>query len=433
MPILISQESGVQLLGVPKISSATGQDMADAIFRTIDDWNVKADIVGISFDITNSNSGQYAGAAVILERLFEKCLLPLACRHHLYEIMLRGAYEARFGSTSGPSPTIFDRFDSQWNNIDQSQYESGIQNDYIRRNLQDVNADIIQFCQVELKKNIIRDDYRELLELTLIFLGFNFFSGNVHFRTPGARHHARWMSKALYALKIFMFLKVFSVSPRDKIALTHFCLFVVRFYVKAWTRCPIAVEAPQQDLNFLKSIHAYAETDQEISTVVTKKFGTHLWYLNDETIALAFFDDTVSVEDKRKMCETLLNQPEKDDSTRVFRLIIPPSRMTNINEWKLNDFITENTITFFERFNFPMNFMSKDPSIWNNDEEYKRIQQSLATLQVVNDHAERAVKLFSDYNNSLTKDEKGKQYLMQVVNKYRKDFPGISKSDLSLI
>lgn len=182
----------------------------------------------------------------------------------------------------------------------------------------------------------------------------------------------------------------------------------------------------------MKKIHAYAAIDKVISTVVTKKISSQLWYLGDETIALAFFDDTIPIEEKRKMCETLRNQPERDDSIRVFRVTIPPTLLTHLNEWELHHFITENTITFFERFDFPMNFMTKDPSEWKFDREFKEIQRTLANLQVVNDHAERAVKLFSDYNQSLTKDEKGKQYLMQVVNKYRKDFPDISKSDLSI-
>lgn len=230
-----------------------------------------------------------------------------------------------------------------------------------------------------------------------------------------------------------MFSKVFPISQRDMTALTSFCLFVVRFYVKAWTRCTHAAEAPQQDLNFLKDIHKYTEIDPQISAVIMKKFGTHLWYLSEETIALAFFDDTVSLENKRKMCETLQAQPPKSDKTRVFKLNIPLPRMKDVQEWQLHEFITENTITFFERFGFSTNFMEKDPSEWKNDENYKEVQQTLAHLQVINDHAERAVKLFSDFNQALTKDEKRKQFLLQVINKYRKNFPGYEKKDLSII
>lgn len=173
LPVLVSQKTGVQLLGGPKIPTSSGQNMADAIFTLVNEWNVKDNIVGLCFDITINQF----------------------------------------------------QFESQWKNIDQSQYEPGIRNDFIRNNLQDISKDLIKFCQIELGKEIVRDDYRELLELTLIFLGFDFFKGNVNFRKPGARHHARWMSKALYALKIFMFLKIFKISEQEELlSPTFVCL-----------------------------------------------------------------------------------------------------------------------------------------------------------------------------------------------------------------
>lgn len=391
MPVVLSQISGVQLLGVPKIGSADAISMADGVFEIVNEWNLQDKIVGICFDLTNPNSGEFGGAALYLERLFGRPLFKCACRHHLLEIMLRGAFEAHFGGTHAPLPSFFARFQKEWSTIDQTKYEAGIKNDFVRTALEDVSEDIIEFCEKELENHFVRDDYKELLELTLIFLGVKPPSGKVHFRPPGAMHHARWMSKALYALKIFMFLKFFQLSKVDIDALTYFCSFVVRFYVKAWTRCTRAVEAPQNDLNFMKGIHAYAAIDPVTSKVIFKKFGTHLWYLAEETIALAFFDDNVSIEEKRVMRDTLRAQPPKNDETRVFRLTIRPTQMSNLQEWKLHQFITENTITFFDRFKFSMNFMDKDPSEWKDDEEYKEILQSLADLQVVNDHAERAV------------------------------------------
>lgn len=433
MPVLISQRSGVQLLGVPKIGSSSGRNMADGVFTLVNEWNVTENIIGLSFDITNPNSGHINGACAILEYLFKRPLLKLACRHHLYEIMLRGAFEAKFGDTTGPNPSFFENFRIQWNSIDQSKYTPGIQNPHVRHVLNDVIDDIIQFCQRELEKDFSRGDYRELLELTLIFLGDDYFPRGVRFCAPGANHHARWISKALYALKMFMFMDQYDIEQNYKIPLRDFCVFVIRFYVRAWTRCTNALEAPQQDLNFLKEIHAYSNTDRAISEVVTKKFGTHLWYLGDETIALAFFDDKVSFEEKRAMRRALDRQPEKDDSTIVFRLSIKPEMMQNVRAWRLSGFITENTINFFERFGFSTDFMQDDPSEWSNNEDYIEMQKTLAALEVVNDNAERTVKLFADRNTSLTKDEKQKQYLMQVVRKYNENYPGISKSNLTKI
>ena len=44
-------------------------------------------------------------------------------------------------------------------------------------------------------------------------------------------------------------------------------------------------------------------------------------------------------------------------------------------------------------------------------------------MRVVNDTAERGVKLFEEYNSLLTNDEEEKQFLLQVVEANRKAVP----------
>ena len=46
---------------------------------------------------------------------------------------------------------------------------------------------------------------------------------------------------------------------------------------------------------------------------------------------------------------------------------------------------------------------------------------------VVNDIAERGVKLIQEYNNILTKDETEKQFVLQIVNKNCKNYPSATK------
>lgn len=65
----------------------------------------------------------------------------------------------------------------------------------------------------------------------------------------------------------------------------------------------------------------------------------------------------------------------------------------------------------------------KDPSKWTDDENYLAAQEITKNLKFINDSAERGVKITEDFNNTLTKDEKQKQYLLQVVAEYRKKFP----------
>ena len=58
---------------------------------------------------------------------------------------------------------------------------------------------VASFATSELTNHQPRDDYKEFLELALLFLGVVPPRG-VRFLAPGAYHHARWMSKALYAI-----------------------------------------------------------------------------------------------------------------------------------------------------------------------------------------------------------------------------------------
>jgi hypothetical protein len=72
---------------------------------------------------------------------------------------------------------------------------------------------MLLFYMDQLRKPHNRDDYRELLELGVIFLGGTPTRG-IFFRYPGAMHHARCMSKAIYFLKIFIFRKQFKFKKK---------------------------------------------------------------------------------------------------------------------------------------------------------------------------------------------------------------------------
>ena len=76
-----------------------------------------------------------------------------------------------------------------------------------------------------------REDYRELLEVTLIFLG-QIPPQEIHFRVPGADYHARWMSKIIYVLKIYLFRSQFKLTKREITSFLEFSLFAALIYVK---------------------------------------------------------------------------------------------------------------------------------------------------------------------------------------------------------
>lgn len=68
-------------------------------------------------------------------------------------------------------------------------------------------------------------------------------------------------------------------------------------------------------------------------------------------------------------------------------------------------------------------FMRKPAEEWCSDESYLDAKQRVASLTVVNDVAERGVKLISDFNMKSTRDPVQQQYLLQVIEEHRREYP----------
>lgn len=363
IPVILSQKSGSQLLGIPKMNSGTGAESADAVFNLAVAWKVLNEIVAMIFDTTAANTGEYNGACVLLEQKIGRSLLALACRHHIFEIIVGNIVTSLLGPTNGPTLPIFIRFKKNWKSIDKTKFEPGINDEIMKNALGDIQDDIIIFCQNEIKKEISRHDYEELLQLVLIFLGG--YSKKMTFRDPGAVHQARWMANLIYSLKMFMFKSQFKMSSKEVQALRRIIVYTIRYHVKAWFLCSYAITAPNHDLNFMKSLYEYRKIDREMSELAVKKFCNHLWYLSDECIAFAIFDPEVLLAEKRKMAQQILNYDTETDEEKppnVKRYKLMPSQVSNFCKMSLNDFITPNTVAFFDRFDISKAFLSTDPS-----------------------------------------------------------------------
>ena len=89
-------------------------------------WGAVEKIEAMCFDTTAVNTGRFKGTCVLLEQLFEKDLLYLACRHHILELILKAVFDCKMGSTTAPQPDIFKRFQTMWSKIDKRKYKIGI-------------------------------------------------------------------------------------------------------------------------------------------------------------------------------------------------------------------------------------------------------------------------------------------------------------------
>ncbi|KAK4316951.1 hypothetical protein Pmani_011929 [Petrolisthes manimaculis] len=171
LPVLLTGNGQSQLLAVPKLTSGRGEDQARAIFSVLKDWKLQEKVHGMCFDTTSYNTGRHKGACVLLEEKFGRELLHLGCRHHVLELVAGAAFSEAMGTSSAPDVLLFKRFKSSWQDIDKTTYEDSSTDDYTAKAVAEFKDEMVQMLEMAVKVKQPRDDYRELLELTIIFLG----------------------------------------------------------------------------------------------------------------------------------------------------------------------------------------------------------------------------------------------------------------------
>ena len=215
LPVIITGENVSQLLTVAKLPCGTGEAQSNAVCDALRDWGLESNVAGLSFDTTSSNTGWISGACVRIQQTLGRSLLFLACRHHVFELVIAAVFVKCMGVSDGPDIRIFRRFKEQWAFINQQHYQDFSSHEGAAEQLADIKERTIQFIHNQLSQQQPRDDYREMLELCLIYLGDRPERG-VRFRAPGAIHQARWMAKVIYALKIWLFRSQFKLTAKEE-------------------------------------------------------------------------------------------------------------------------------------------------------------------------------------------------------------------------
>ena len=58
----------------------------------------------------------------------------------------------------------------------------------------------------------------------------------------------------------------------------------------------------------------------------------------------------------------------------------------------------------------PDTFLTVDPDLWKDREDYQKAAESVHAIKVVNDHAERSMALIQEFSGLMTHDELQLQY-----------------------
>ena len=429
------EESPIRkLLGVPETKDGTGVAEAEVVKEQLLEWDIKEEVCGIVFDTTSSNTGADAGACTKLEQWLERPVLWLACRHHVHELHVKWMIQEMTGQTKDPGVALFRRLKSEWYELDIDytklrRIELGSVPEWVKEEAMAV----LTWAEEELAKNTWpRADYQELLVLTIISLG-----GEVEgfkFMLPGPDHHARWMSKKIYYLKINLLQDVFDMTDAEKIQVQEISKFILIFCVKAWFESPLPTSAARNDLTYMVKVIRYrGEIKPRVTMAVMQSWYRHLWYLAPQTVVLALADPHLEDGQKEEMARKLhgLKRVEILGGKPVFPQVDLSGEQGLLPD--MASFVTSDSWLIFDILGLTgaQDWLSIPASLWDNFQEFRIFKEFCENLSVCNDIAERGVALITSYINKVESEEQ-RQAMLQVVEFHRALVTTTTKSSLKL-
>ena len=398
---------------------------------------VSSKIRSCSFDTTATNTGHMTAAIVTLQQKLNKHLLLLACRHHMFEVVLDHVWKGlEIEPPKSPQYEIFKPFRSAFNDMGPLSSDDCVfyepTHTYHKRLHAEVAADLLKLS----KEYHPREDYLECLTLALLFLNGKPIS-LVRLLKCGAISTARWMAKIIFGIKIVLIwpkikhLGIISEYQFEK--LLKFVKFVVYIYLRYWFAATLTSQAPRNDLAFFKSAVHYKTVDEVISKSAVHALRLHTWYLTEDLVGLSLFDNKVSVSDRTRMAALMKSYSAEYEEplNRVGsgKPFLP--FMTYYAE--LPDLVGPSSPILFRNLEIQADFLDKPVNQWEDEPSYIAAKKTVYELHVVNDLAERGVRLTSECLRS-AKLEHRLQNNLQVVEVMRKNQPKLrcKKNDIAV-
>ena len=224
---------------------------------------------------------------------------------------------------------------------------------------------------------------------------------------------------------------VFAAQQQNKIQ--RFVQFFVFCYIPWWTTAPVPSRAPENDVLLIKSLQHYRTIDSICADSAMKSFDNHTWYLTEELVALALFSNNVDPRIKKKMVEKIMKK-RKVCSKRFGSGYGKPKcpKVPRTGTIELPMFVGDDSWSLFEIMKLKVEgFINKPAEEWPLDEDYVKAKLIIDNVSVVNDSAERGVKLASDFLSG-ARQEENLQNILQVVENDRRNLPNQRKRKLSL-
>ena len=171
----------------------------------------------------------------------------------------------------------------------------------------------------------------------------------------------------------------------------------------------------------------------KVADVCMVSMTRHSWYLDPSLVVMALADPDVPVNERQKMAKCLakLKQPEdfKMGKPKLEALKMGRKPPTLASLVKAKSWLMFSMLNMTEE---ELGWLTKDVIYWSKDPGFLKFRDFVNNLTVVNDPAERSVKLVQEFVNTC-QDEELRQDLLLSMAENRKVNKVGKKSDLAVI
>ena len=369
LAVVAAQEKDNQLLCVTKTDDSTGKTEAEAVGKALEDWGLKESIIACGIDTTSSNTGIHKGSCVLLQDILQRQFLWLACRHHIMELLVKAAYHQVFGDSKSPDVKLFSilKDPSTWNSLNlvdfrlptiPQAYKNNVDSllSFINKQLDEENAAEIPLAKIFLGGSIDRKN------------GYTF-----QLSRPEADHHARWMSKCIYFLKLSLLSHQFLQSELavEEEGGDHGLLHCFS-YLESWFCSPSLLGAAENDLKLFKRLQRFSKINKKISSATSTVLCRHTWYLTEELIPFSLFNKNITLEERTTLARKIGSLPPAE--LQLCKPKLPP--ITDGST--LTDFPGPRSVLLFNLIGISHKFLINDN--WINQPEYSITETALRNL-----------------------------------------------------
>ena len=420
------------------LESGTGEAQADAVWTILVAVGLEDNVGGIVADTTASNFGQYRGSIVILQGYFGYPVLVIPCQHHTMELPAKHVTRLVSGrKTTGVGETVFLKYKAIYNELKEEMKNSVVPlktfpwEKFRGSPVEELAREVVEWGKTALQENqFSRGDFRYSIKLMLRFFGV--LLPDFSFERPKDTSPARFLVYGIFYLEITMKLNHLLVynlyTEKEREEMLTMAWFSACYYLPNMIKAKYPEKMPELTVNLVGELRQLKQLHPDIANCALAVVGRHLEPVSGELVLLGIADTTVPEEEREQMGQKLFRlQHTWQPGQMAIAPVKVPDLVNSEHYWVDNNmpalvtFVNDRSFLLLDHlgwtkedlkvFNSPFNE-------WHNSDKFIKLCKVIKGMSVVNDTAERSIKLIKDYIKS-TRSEDGLQRTLLSVDVMR--------------